>query len=547
MAGSAGTPTSLVEISISCRNLVDADVFSKSDPMCIVYHQPFGSREWTEFKRTECIENTLNPEFSTKVKITYRFEEQQKLKFCVYDVDSNNAHISNHDFLGSLECTLGLLVSSYELEKPLTNLGYSSSKCGTIKLITEEVGACREELTMQLVGKNHPKIGWFSSNRPFLEFYKANESGTFTLAYRTNDRHLKGQDPVWKEFSVPLYSFCNGDYDRNIKVKCMNFHSNGCHSLIGEFYTTVRKLMEGPGPSNVYELEDDRKKKRGEVIVNMVQVKAVYSFIDYIKGGTEMNAFIAIDFTASNGDPKSQSSLHFFHPEMPNQYVRAIRAVGEIIEDYDDDKFFPVLGFGANMPPDYSQVSHEFFVNGNPTNPFCERVQGVVDAYYACLSRVQLYGPTNFAPIINHVARFANAHRTGDKYFLLLILTDGIITDMPQTKEAIVNASSLPLSIIIVGVGDADFAAMEVLDGDVVKLSSRGRYASRDIVQFVAFRDFLKSGPDPLSSGQKLAREVLAEIPQQVISYMKTNGISPKSSLEGRKNVSLDPNMINLS
>lgn len=54
---------------------------------------------------------------------------------------------------------------------------------------------------------------------------------------------------------------------------------------------------------------------------------------------------------------------------------------------------------------------------------------------------------------------------------------------MEKTKEAIVNASMLPLSIIIVGVGNADFEAMRELDGDAVKLSSYGRFAQRDIVQ----------------------------------------------------------------
>lgn len=83
-----------------------------------------------------------------------------------------------------------------------------------------------------------------------------------------------------------------------------------------------------------------------------------------------------------------------------------------------------------------------------------------------------------------------------------MILTDGVITDMPQTCEAIVQvfkivitgnhfgcsssqASALPISIIIVGIGQADFEAMNVLDGDDVRLSSRGRYAERDIVQVI--------------------------------------------------------------
>ena len=47
-------------------------------------------------------------------------------------------------------------------------------------------------------------------------------------------------------------------------------------------------------------------------------------------------------------------------------------------------------------------------------------------------------------------------------YYVLLILTDGAIMDMSATTAAIIEASSLPLSILIVGVGDADFSAMEV-------------------------------------------------------------------------------------
>lgn len=47
------------------------------------------------------------------------------------------------------------------------------------------------------------------------------------------------------------------------------------------------------------------------------------------------------------------------------------------------------------------------------------------------------------------------------------------------------------MSIIIVGVGPADFKAMELLDGDDGLLrSTAGEAVSRDIVQFVPFRNF---------------------------------------------------------
>jgi hypothetical protein len=49
------------------------------------------------------------------------------------------------------------------------------------------------------------------------------------------------------------------------------------------------------------------------------------------------------------------------------------------------------------------------------------------------------------------------------------MLTDGAISDMDNTKRAIIAASYLPLSIIIVGVGGADFSAMNLLDADEQK------------------------------------------------------------------------------
>ena len=141
------------------------------------------------------------------------------------------------------------------------------------------------------------------------------------------------------------------------------------------------------------------------------------------------------------------------------------------------------------------------------------------------ISNVQLWGPTNFAPIINHVAGFAHASHggagKGRQYFVLLIITDGAITDMANTKQAIVEASHLPLSLIIVGVGNADFSAMEELDGDGGHLAdARGQRAERDIVQFVPFRDYARNPA-------LLAREVLAEVPGQVLEYMQKHSIEP--------------------
>lgn len=84
------------------------------------------------------------------------------------------------------------------------------------------------------------------------------------------------------------------------------------------------------------------------------------------------------------------------------------------------------------------------------------------------------------------------------------------------------------MSIIIVGVGNADFSAMEALDADTVPLQANGVSAARDIVQFVPLNKFLSGRADPGVARAHLAREVLAEVPRQFLSYMKTNKIVPK-------------------
>ncbi|XP_061211691.1 copine-5-like [Neopsephotus bourkii] len=536
----------------SHRQLLDKDTFSKSDPLCVLYIQRPGSRQWLEFGRTEVIDNSLNPDFLHKFVLDYFFEEKQNLRFDLYDVDSKSPDLSKHDFLGQTFCTLGEIVGSAggRLEKPLmmaaatahsrrrkpapalSNGGIPGKSCGTIIVLAEELGNCRDVATLQFCAHKLDKKDFFGKSDPFLVFYRSNEDGTFTICHRT-EVIRQTLAPVWAAFDIPVRALCNGDPDRTIKVEVYDWDRSGSHDFIGEFTTSYRELARGERGLNVYEVVNPKKKLKkkkylnsGTVTLLSFSVESDPSFLDYIRGGTQLNFTVAIDFTASNGNPSQPTSLHYLSPYQLNAYTMALKAVGEIIQDYDSDKMFPALGFGAKIPPD-GRVSHEFPLNGDAENPACRGIEGVLEAYHRSLRRVQLYGPTNFAPVVNHVARAAAAVLDGSQYFVLLIITDGVISDMAQTKEAIVNAAALPMSIIIVGVGQAEFDAMVELDGDDIRVSSRGRVAERDIVQFVPFRDHVAAGGGAVRSMARLARAVLAEVPPQLLSYMKAKGISP--------------------
>uniref|UniRef100_A0A3B3C370 Copine family member IX n=1 Tax=Oryzias melastigma TaxID=30732 RepID=A0A3B3C370_ORYME len=329
----------------------------------------------------------------------------------------------------------------------------------------------------------------------------------FTICHKTEV--IKNTlNPVWQPFTIPVRALCNGDYDRTVKVDVYDWDRDGRHDFIGEFTTSYRELSRGQNQFNVYEVLNPKKKGKKK---------------KYINSGT-------VRVCLSSCNPSQPTSLHYMSPYQMNAYAMALKAVGEIIQDYDSDKLFPAYGFGAKLPPD-GKISHAFPLNGDGDHPNCVGIEGVLEAYFQSLRTVQLYGPTNFAPVINKVANCAAEITDGSQYFVLLMITDGVISDMVQTKEAVVNAASLPLSIIIVGVGPAEFDAMEELDGDEVRVSSRGRLAERDIVQFVPFRDYVDRSGNQVLSMARLAKDVLAEIPDQLLSFMKSRGIEPRPAL----------------
>ncbi|XP_029698865.1 copine-3-like isoform X2 [Takifugu rubripes] len=519
-----------VALSVSCQNLLDKDHFSKSDPLCVLLLNTSGPH-WCEVGRTEKIMNCLDPAFSKTFVIDYYFEVVQKLRFELYDIDSDNCNLQEADFLGELECTLGQIVSSKKLMRPLVMKDKRPAGKGSITIFAEERTDSRV-VEFEVAARKLDKKDFFGKSDPFLEFYKQTGTG-WQLAHRT-EVVKNNLNPTWKPFRIPLQSLCGGDVEKPIKVDCFDHNNSGSHEIIGCFETNLAHIQQA---SATYAAEFDcinKKKKEkkkgyknsGVIIVKKCSIVKEYTFLDFIMGGCQINFTIAIDFTGSNGDPRLPNSLHYINPQGYNEYLSAIWAVGNVIQDYDSDKMFPAFGFGAQIPP-RMQVSHEFPINFNPSNPFCAGIEGVIQAYQQCLPQVKLYGPTNFSPIINHVAQFGKQavhQQTASNYFVLLIITDGVITDMDETRSAIVNASSLPMSIIIVGVGGADFTAMEFLDGDDgILRSATGQAAMRDIVQFVPFRQFQNAG------AAALAQSVLAELPDQVTSFFNTFHLKPPS------------------
>ena len=288
---------------------------------------------------------------------------------------------------------------------------------------------------------------------------------------------------------------------------------------VARIQTTIEEFTT---PNGTYkEIFFPLSKHRSMTLVNKSAVRKSYTFIDYLKNGVQLGLVIAIDFTGSNGHPNDQGSLHQIGPGIINDYERAISSCGSIVAYYDYDQQFPVFGFGAILPGEPS-ASMCFNVN-SLDSPDIYSIPGVLEAYHKKVMEITFSGPTYFAPVLRETINIIHSQKNNLQYQVLMILTDGIINDMNETIDLLVMGAKLPLSVIIIGIGNADFSNMEILDADDNPLvSSTGEKCVRDLVQFVPFSKFEHNQ-------QRLAEEVLEEVPRQILEYYTQNNMYPET------------------
>ncbi|KAF8051869.1 hypothetical protein N665_1658s0005 [Sinapis alba] len=523
-----------IELSFSASDMRDRDVFSKSDPMVVVYKKE-KDETLSEVFRSEVVLNSLAPKWIKKFTLAYHFETVQTFLFRVYDVDTKYQNskeemlkLDEQQFLGEATCALSEIITkptktiTLELKR---KEGQTQHHHGKLIIHAEE--SLSSKITTEIIFRcsSLESKDLFSKSDPFLVVSKIVEHGTPIPVSKTEV--LKNNlNPIWKPLFLSVQQV--GSKDSPLIIECSDFNSNGKHSLIGKVQKSLSDLeklhVSGQGINlSLPTGAGQSKVLKSQLFVDKFTETVQHTFLEYLASGFELSFMVAIDFTASNGNPRLPDSLHYIDPSGHlNAYQRAIVDVGEVLQFYDSDKSFPAWGFGAR--PIDSPVSHCFNLNGSSSYSEVEGIQGIMTSYTSALLNVSLAGPTLFGPVINSAAMIAiqSLEHGSRRYYVLLIITDGVITDLQETKDALVSASDLPLSILIVGVGGADFKEMEILDGDRGERleSSSGRVASRDIVQFVALRD--------VQNGEvSVVQALLAELPSQFLTYMRIRNMKP--------------------
>lgn len=526
----------MLQLEMSAEGLKGKDLLSKSDPLCLV--EFFDNGKWKVAGKTESLKNTHEPHWTTRVNVPFVFETLQRMRFRVMDVDSGK--LRSDDTLGVVEAPLADIVragaTQFLLEKKKVTVG-TGKGLGILTVRAHETDSASGGLTRVRLKLSAKKLdradGPFNKSDPYFVIEHTADYGPGARSILCKSEVVKNSlNPSWREVSFLVNSYGRPPHDVHLDICLMDFDKVGKHDPLG----SVRCSLDALASSGTLDVINEAKRKKkgskyvnsGTLSVDSAKVTALPSFVSYTMGRCRLRFACAIDFTASNGKPDDPRSLHYSDGITPSLYAQALEAVGIVISPYLSDGLVEAYGFGASVGASHTP-SFDFplqLAAGSNGDPRVLGVSGLMEAYANCVHNVQFSGPTNFAPILSRAmltsSRPSMPAQHDQHYTVLLILTDGKCTDMSATIDKIVSASSThPLSIVIVGVGSADFSAMETLDGDNKALSGSSGRASRDIVQFVQWK--------PEMPPSQLASEVLAEIPTSVVEFMAERGIMPNA------------------
>ncbi|KAI3837872.1 hypothetical protein MKW92_000116 [Papaver armeniacum] len=519
-----------IQLILSAKGLPKQ--FSKYGVMAVLFKKK-SDGNLKEIGRTEVIKNSCDPNWIENV-FTYHqyYFKQPILVFRVYGVGrkyiglpANKLKLDERNIIGEASRCLSTIIEECNTDSKLPlnrrNAQGDEKNRGDLIVRVEETVAAKQAVEMVFRCSKLVNSDLLPKRDRFLRISRSKKGGDITI--HQTEAVKNEQNLTWKPMCLTTQHFQHKD--TCLVIECFASNSSGDHALIGKIETTVaelEKLHDEKVGKNFLKLSscDQTKVLESQIFVETYTEKTLYTFSDYVESGLKLEFIVAVDFTASNGDPCLPTSLHCSDPPHGlNAYQQAISKVGEVIKPFDFDKRFSAWGFGGKPTGDV--VSHCFNLNESPGETEVAGVDGILSAYSRALQRITLGNHAAFGEVITKAAEVASQSML-DTYSVLVIITAGVLADIQETIDALVSASACPLSIVIVGVGDADFENMQILDADNGErlISSMGLEVERDIVQFVPWCD--------MQGGQIcILEELFAELPVQFLTYMRSRDIKP--------------------
>ena len=286
-------------LRFSCQNLPDLDKNwgSKSDPFVVLYSLEGKEKTKKLVGQTECIKDCLNPVFIQAIDVTFSFEENQLFLVEVYDADNLDqlSDLSKQSLIDSKEITLHSIITKQD--QKLTE----KLKKGELTIKAEEKaqqhGQTSVQFDVQATLKN-------TSGKVFFTLAKEESNGNFTPFFKSECKTLQKSKYQWNTVITNSHLLANDNDESKVEVSMFEYNSSGKHKSVCKVFFAYGDLK-----SNT---QIEPTSSKGQLSISNISINKKNSFLDYIFGGCEVGITVAVDFTASNGQPTNPNSLHYW-------------------------------------------------------------------------------------------------------------------------------------------------------------------------------------------------------------------------------------------
>ena len=322
------------------------------------------------------------------------------------------------------------------------------------------------------------------------------------------------EEIIFKKKLVLFYSFCQRQ-KLNITFMVKYFIDNEQNFKIRNAIRETELASIITSPNSVYERNLIEKIKNKDIFcikANKIKTGSnnEIKIYDFIKSGIKLNSFMAFDF--SDGINKQPRKISI------ENYSKIINNLNQKIFFYSESKSTYLYGFGGKMN------KKEDLFNLNEVEDFpiaLSKFNKVFD------SKKNLIIPKKkvlLSLLIRKITKIIYNLYEARHYNVLYIFEREIPDsgDKQELIDAFIEASYLPLTIIIIGEGKNDFNKLKELFSDKINEASSGMLKNRKNILFADFYNDYKENEE------KLTHWCLEELSKQMIEFYNLIKTTPE-------------------
>ena len=247
-----------VQVTISCRNLIDMDgIGNKSDPFAVLYIKAEKDVKWQRVGRTKTIPNCLNPDFQETFFVNYHFERNQLLRVEIFDEDDDS-----NDLIGNFDCFLNKLLTAHnqtikgELIMGQARAGTRGKIYLTANSVSKSNNVAKMSIQCRIIDKkNKAKKGFLCfckppKDNPFLIIEKLGpqigRQNNWIRVYET-ETQTDILNPLYKKVNINMFNLCGGNSATMLRFSLFSrIEGAEKHLLYGRCETSAKEIQKRP-------------------------------------------------------------------------------------------------------------------------------------------------------------------------------------------------------------------------------------------------------------------------------------------------------------